>query len=429
MNILISAFNCSPYEGSECALGWNWIYQYSIHAKEDDYIYVVANKAYKATMEKAIREYGLDNVTLWFPEESKNLKLLRIPGIPRILRIKSSLSTSSLLYRRFSYAVWQKYAYRCVKKYVEKQGIHFDLIHHVSKAAWWWPGEFWKYKDAHTIFGPVGGGQEIPKVLISYQPKRFQELVRILGNRTRKLNPWFRRAINSFDRIYAANDETLERLKTIVDEEKILVEPDIAVPKQFLNEPINRDHNTHRFLFVGRYDLARKGALFLLDCLEYLPDDFEYTIDFVGGIYDQEIKEKAAELRLEDRVWFRGRIPYVEMKDLYKQYDALLFTSLRETSGNVTYEAMASGLPVVGFNTSINRMLTDCGIFIDVDKIGIVDKRNLKTIQTYFANAMVGVFERYDHYSSNAYSYALNHTWEDKYLKIIGDSRVHIKKT
>ncbi len=108
---------------------------------------------------------------------------------------------------------------------------------------------------------------------------------------------------------------------------------------------------------------------------------------------------------------------YDQLKDVYIQYDAFIFTSLRETSGNVLAEAMASGLPIVGFNTSINRELkrNGCGIFIEVEQ------SRLEDIKKSFAAAMVNVFVDYKYYSENAYTFANKLTWNEKYKRIMND--------
>ena len=62
--------------------------------------------------------------------------------------------------------------------------------------------------------------------------------------------------------IYAVNEETKKYVEEIVHGDKVVVEPDIATPKQFRNLQIDRsgDPKHHRFLFAGKYNLLRKGV-------------------------------------------------------------------------------------------------------------------------------------------------------------------------
>ena len=398
MNVLISAYYCSPYEGSEWSVGWNWVYQYCKHAKQEDHIWLITRPLFEKTMTKAVHEYELDNVTIWYPV------------LPDFL---AGMQYHRLLHHVY-YGIWQKYAFQ----YVRRQGIRFDIIHHVSRVDWRYTGEFYRIRGAYTVFGPVGGGQEIPEALRPYQTQKTVELVRMAANRTRKWLPRYCRAVNTYDAVYAVNEETGERLNEIVRNKEIPIEPDIAIPESFRNLSTHKrdDHEKTHFLFSGHYESPRKGAMFLLDCLSYLPESFGWSVDFLGGTDDSELKTRAEKLGIQDKVRFLGRIPYTEMPGVYGQYDVLLFPSLRETSGNAIFEAMASGLPVIGFHTSINKTLKEqaCGIFIETE-------RPLEEIKKSFAGAMVRITEEknYDYYSKNAYRYANSHTWEEKYNTIM----------
>jgi glycosyltransferase involved in cell wall biosynthesis len=58
--------------------------------------------------------------------------------------------------------------------------------------------------------------------------------------------------------------------------------------------------------------------------------------------------EKLAEsLGLAGQIRFRGRLKHDDAVAAFHEADAFLFTSVRDTSGNVLLEAMAAGLPSV----------------------------------------------------------------------------------
>lgn len=90
----------------------------------------------------------------------------------------------------------------------------------------------------------------------------------------------------------------------------------------------------------------RKGLELLLDIFAAVPDNISLTI-VGGGSQEREVKEQVMRLGIQNQVRFTGKIPYHEVKELYLTHDALIFSSLRDSSGAQLLEAMAYGLPIV----------------------------------------------------------------------------------
>ena len=101
-----------------------------------------------------------------------------------------------------------------------------------------------------------------------------------------------------------------------------------------------------RLLFVGRL-VRTKGARDAIRALG-LVHDLPVTLDVVGDGFDRAACEAAAaELGLADRVTFHGWLPREQVSGLYQAADAFIFPSYREPGGNVVFEAMAHGLPLI----------------------------------------------------------------------------------
>ena len=101
-----------------------------------------------------------------------------------------------------------------------------------------------------------------------------------------------------------------------------------------------------RLLFVGRL-VRTKGARDAIRALG-LVHDLPVTLDVVGDGFDRAACEAAAaELELADRVTFHGWLPREQVSGLYQAADAFIFPSYREPGGNVVFEAMAHGLPLI----------------------------------------------------------------------------------
>ena len=104
-----------------------------------------------------------------------------------------------------------------------------------------------------------------------------------------------------------------------------------------------------RLLYVGRLD-ERKGILTAVDALSELPEDV--TLRYVGrGDAEGAIRARAAASGVLHRIRIDA-VPRADLAPLYREADALLFTSeWDEPFGLTPIEAMACGTPVIGTAT------------------------------------------------------------------------------
>ncbi len=80
-----------------------------------------------------------------------------------------------------------------------------------------------------------------------------------------------------------------------------------------------------------------------------LPDPRKVEFNIVGdGDMKSECEQAAKKLGLSNIVRFHGRLPRAQVDEWYQTSHIFLFPSFREPSGNVVFEAMAKGLPVIG---------------------------------------------------------------------------------
>jgi glycosyltransferase involved in cell wall biosynthesis len=117
-------------------------------------------------------------------------------------------------------------------------------------------------------------------------------------------------------------------------------------------------------LCVGNW-VARKGILSLLDAVARLPPDAA-TLHLAGD--DQTEPDYAARVRarlrrpdLAGRVVVHGRLALADVAALYAAADVFVLPSLKEPYGTVYGEAMAAGLPVVGWRAGNLPYLADDG--------------------------------------------------------------------
>lgn len=113
-------------------------------------------------------------------------------------------------------------------------------------------------------------------------------------------------------------------------------------------EPVDRTgrRGNVRLLFVGRL-VRTKGARDAIHALG-IARDLPAVLDIVGDGFDRASCETlTAELGLSDRVRFHGQLPRGRVDELYRAADIFVFPSYREPGGNVVFEAMSYGLPLI----------------------------------------------------------------------------------
>jgi glycosyltransferase involved in cell wall biosynthesis len=123
-----------------------------------------------------------------------------------------------------------------------------------------------------------------------------------------------------------------------------------------------RQHRRMAALSVANW-LPRKGILELLEAVAHLPDDL-LTLQLVGetaipGPYARRVRRRLARPDLSGRVVVHGVIPAAAVARMYRSVDVFVLPSFEEPYGTVWGEAMAAGLPVVGWHAGNLPFLVD----------------------------------------------------------------------
>jgi glycosyltransferase involved in cell wall biosynthesis len=162
-------------------------------------------------------------------------------------------------------------------------------------------------------------------------------------------------ALRRADLLLAASDHLAEQLvEAGLAESRIQVVPpgrDVASPPE---GPVRDLRNGRRaaFLSVANW-LPWKGILELLEAFARLPADAG-TLHLVGdesadASYRARVQSRLAEGDLIGRVVTHGPLPLKDVAALYTATDVFVLPASREAYGTVWGEAMAFGLPVVGW--------------------------------------------------------------------------------
>lgn len=396
MKILLSAYSINPTNGSEDAVGWNWLLKLSEKfTSPDDEIWVITKKFNEKDTRAGIEKAGLKNV---------RLVIVDVPPCLNWFREKYSV------FHHMYYILWERVAY----KWAKNSGIKFDIIHHITMGDFRILGYMYRFKDAYTIFGPVGGGQCTPKSLKSYERSRLAEKFREIVNKTRPVSPLYRSRIRKFSAVYAVNKETAALISKAMGAPcKMLVE--IALPKNFRWLKIaKRQNRIPKIIFVGRM-IEKKGIMLLLDSISKMNRELDFTVELYGsGPLEQKINSFITEHALQNKLKLRGSVEYSKISSVYQNADVFVMPSLRETGGNVILEAMAHKLPVVSLDMSICSELKkhNCGLFVNTNqsKAEIV-KDFAEKLETLVKSA-----ELRNRLGQNGYEYANREfNWDKKF--------------
>lgn len=368
MKILYIAFACDPYAGSEAQCGWAWPNSMRKYAN----VSVLTRKQNKTNIEKYMYDHNINNIKVYYYD------------VPDAINVYYK---SGKFYSAY-YAAWQKTSYKFIRGLNERE--KFDYIHQITLGDFRLISPSYKL-DVKFIFGPVGGAQLTPESLSVYANEDLKtEKVREKINEFIGNWPPYRKAINKAHLVFAANRETQNYLDKVLKRRKkslLLTENGIDVEKVPKIEA-KKERQYVSLMWAGRM-VPRKGLKFLIDVMKEVKTKIPYKIMLVGeGPEKNDLEQYVLEAGLEDKIIFKGKIPYTQMKEMYLNSDIFVFPSLRETTGTVLFEAMAYALPVITFEQNGADLLIDdtCGRKINI-------KSPISEIKANFATAIEELVE------------------------------------
>ena len=187
-----------------------------------------------------------------------------------------------------------------------------------------------------------------PKFIDSMVSGKGAEKFRSFAVKCFFYNPLTRILLRSADKTLAANQETADLMEGMLGEPVgVMLETAYQVDGSHAVADEVRKGEEIRVLWVGGL-MARKAPQIAIDAVrEARKRGANASLDIVGS---GPLKEKLeAMVGEDDKEWlvFHGQVQHERINEFFSRADLFLFTSLRDTSGNVVLEAMANSLPVV----------------------------------------------------------------------------------
>jgi glycosyltransferase involved in cell wall biosynthesis len=220
----------------------------------------------------------------------------------------------------------------------------------------------------------------VPMIAVLHQPPGGIDHGAV---RERAQAPLDRLALRRADLLIAASDHLAEKLiEAGFPRSQVRVVPpgrDVAPPPGG-PPPDLRKGRRAAFLTVANW-LPRKGILELLEAFARLPADAG-TLHLAGDDaaeprYAARVRSRLAEADLSGRVIVHGSLSLEDVAALYRAADGFVLPATREPYGTVWGEAMAFGLPVVGWRAGNLPYLAEDrreGLLVEPGDIGALSQ-------------------------------------------------------
>ena len=352
--VLLLAYSCAPHRGSEPGVGWNRALE---SAKAFD-TWVISREGEFADR---IRQY-LDT--------QGDIPGLHFTFVDWGTWVKA-LSRISPFYRLFFYWFynqWQRRAFRAAQGLQQQIGFH--LVHQLTFCGFREPGYLWKLPVAF-IWGPIGGTQNYPWRFLREAGwlGGFAEGLRsVLNNAQLRFSRRIRKAASRARLLLAANSTNQQDFERFLRLKPIrMLETGI---QSVAVSPRVREAQRPMLHLLWSGNLApHKGLSLLLKALARFGREVPYHLRILGaGWFARRWRRLAGRLGVSEQISWMGWLPFPQAQEQYDWADVLVFTSLRDTSGNVVLEALAAGVPVICLDhQGVGDIITEeCGIKIPV---------------------------------------------------------------
>ena len=264
-----------------------------------------------------------------------------------------------------------------------RRGETFDLAHQVVPVAMRYPSPV-AGLGIPFLIGPVGGSLDTPAGFDDggdqspwYVGLRSLDRIRL------RFDPLMRRTYDEADCVLGIAGYVEDLLSTrslrrfeILSETAVDALPPFGDHERSADASEPDPSDAVRLLYVGRI-IRTKGLQDALSAMARLRPGTRAQLDVVGDGFDrEECEHLARRLGIEDQVRFHGWLERSEIDAFYRDADVFVFPSYREPGGNVAFEAMAHGIPLVVADCGGPGAATDdsCAIRIPVgDRARFVD--------------------------------------------------------
>jgi glycosyltransferase involved in cell wall biosynthesis len=360
LNILISAYYCSPYRGGESAVGWRIATKL---AETHDVTVICGDLAENGLTREDIVRFSNENSLPY----GLTIHHIQAKGLTQRIHDLHALPGLWFLFYE-AYRRWQLQALRVAKKL--HQSRPFDLIHHVNVIGFREPGYLWRM-GIPFFWGPASGAPMVPAAFIkdfSLKEKFRWRSRNLLYQLQIRLAGRAAKAARIAVKVWAVSHEDQELFNGWGVKADRMLETGCLIAEGI--KPRTRENDEPlRLCWSGLFQ-GIKALPILLKAIASI-DRGNITLDILGdGVEAESWKTLAASMGLDKSVTWHGMLCREDALKIMHNNHVLIHTSVKEGTPHVVLEAMTMGMPVIchdacGMGTAVT---TSCGI-----KIPMVD--------------------------------------------------------
>ena len=348
LRLCLSLYACEPNRGSEPGVGWAWAL--GMAKRHETWVITRANN-------RSVIEAELDRLAIP-AEERPHFVWVDLPAW--VCRLKKKGLVPVGLY----YLLWQFAARRAW----DRTGIRVDVIHHVTFCSYVVPGVWWHRKEK-VVLGPLGGTAICPRPFLREFPffRRISEWKRGWGRRLWFLYPFYLRSRASADALLFVDSASARKMGGSRTRVSTLF--DVAVPEALaIRDPVRAEARRRQFVWAGTLAGHKAGGVAIRAFAKAFGQDSSppRLLMFGKGPDRKRLEKLARSLGVAALVEFRGSVPQEELWAEIRRSLAFVFTSVRDTCGSVSVEALACGTSLVCFkHQGVGEVVDEtCGIVI-----------------------------------------------------------------
>ncbi len=376
LKLLICAYACNPFRGSEEAVGWEWVTRLA-----EDYEVTALTAGFN---QRDIERAG---------GRSQNLRYLYVPDrwwdYRPVAHWKWIEQSALKPIMNFAYVAWQERAFQVARLLASTE--RFDVVHQLTYVGYRFPGQLWRL-GLPFVWGPIGGLENTPWPLLPTMGVRGATFYagRNLINATQRR--WLkspRLALHSAGPgVIAATEGMAKALQLFYGMSSTVISEVVAPSGLVAEAPPSREAGHPLRLIWSGLHLPGKALNLLLRALARIPVHVEWRLDVLGdGPMRETWMRLATRLAVDDRCYWHGQVPRTQAIQVMGKAHLMVISSLKDLTSTVLVEGLALGLPVIcpdhcGFSDAVTSA---CGIKIA--------PKSVETLIEGFAHAIIELAE------------------------------------